>query len=257
MLVPSVAEAMLRVVCRSATTASEPLAQSAENHSTNGQADETSGRTRSRNRACRRRPKPAGCARPPTARPSAPPTAPAIGAHAGAATRTRATQFLHQLPSDSIDPESSRLAIDVDIKSGTIAALADAGIAVQTDVARDHNWAVGDSINVTFPTGDQTLRLAATYSRNTLVGDYLVDLSTFDRGYVGSNDFALQVRVPNSSDVRSAQTEIKQIVDERYPGLNVQDREEYVAAMKAQVKQFTSLITALLVLAIAIALLVC
>lgn len=65
------------------------------------------------------------------------------------------------------------------------------------------------------------------------------------------------MRVPNSSDVRSAQTEIKQIVDERYPGLNVQDREEYVAAMKAQVKQFTSLITALLVLAIAIALLVC
>lgn len=166
-----------------------------------------------------------------------------------------ATKALLGLPRDSINPGSSTLAIDIGVTAGNIADLADAGIAVQNDVARDHGWVVGNSLEVTFPTGDETLRLAATYSRNTLVGDYIVDLPTFDRGYPGSNDGVLLVQLADSSQLSSVQTHIKQIVDERYPGLNVQDRDEYVAATKAQVQQFTSLITALLVLAIVIALL--
>jgi putative ABC transport system permease protein len=166
-----------------------------------------------------------------------------------------ATKDLLGLPRDSMNPGSSTLAIDIGVTAGNIADLADSGIAVQIDVARDHDWVVGDSLEVTFPTGDETLRVAATYSRNTLVGDYIVDLPTFDRGYPGSNDGVLLVQIADSSQLPSVQNLIKQVVDERYPGLNVQDRDEYVAATKAQVQQFTSLITALLVLAIVIALL--
>ncbi|MFL6071091.1 MAG: ABC transporter permease [Actinomycetes bacterium] len=167
----------------------------------------------------------------------------------------RASKQLVGLPGASIDPSSSELAVDIGINSGDITQLAGNGIAVQNDVASDHHWAVGDVIQVTLPTGDQVLRLVATYTKNTLVGDYVVDLTTFDRGYSGAGDFLLLIQLRDPGQLRSVQADIQQIVDRDYPGLKVQDRNEYVADAKARVAQFTSLITALLVLAIVIALL--
>lgn len=166
-----------------------------------------------------------------------------------------ATKTLLALPTEALDVSSPDLALDVGLDQGDITQLPNAGIAVQTDVARDHDWAIGDSITVTMPTGDQELRLVATYDQNTLVGDYVVDLTTFDRAYANSNDNLVLIGLTDDSMLDTVKADIKQITEANYPGLRVEDRDEYVASTKAQVAQFTNLITALLVLAVFIALL--
>lgn len=166
-----------------------------------------------------------------------------------------ATKQLVGLPAASIDTASPDLAIDLDVRSGSVTGLVDGGIAVQTDIAREHHWEVGDSVTITTPTGDQVLRLAATYERNTLVGDFVVDLSTFDRGYVHSSDFVVLLLLRDPARLLEVQQQVKQLISTGYPGLKVQDRDQYVADTKKQVAQLTNLITALLVLAIVIALL--
>jgi putative ABC transport system permease protein len=58
------------------------------------------------------------------------------------------------------------------------------------------------------------------------------------------------------ADLATVQHEIATLIDARYPGgIEVQNREEYIADVKDQVAQFTNLVTALLVLAVGIALL--
>jgi putative ABC transport system permease protein len=165
-----------------------------------------------------------------------------------------ATKNLVGLPAAALDPASPELAIDVGVTSGDITRLADHGIAVHKDIASAHHWSVGDPITVTLPTGDQRLKLAAIYTKNTLVGDYVVDESTFNQAYPHTNDFLVMLRLSDVSGLRAVQTAVKQLIATSYPGLKVQDRAEYVADNKARVAQFTNLITALLVLAIVIAL---
>ena len=166
-----------------------------------------------------------------------------------------ATKSLLALPTEALDASSVNLALDVGLDRGDITQLPNAGIAVQTDVARDHDWAIGDVITATMPTGDQDLRLVATYEENTLVGDYVIDLSTFDRAYSNSNDLIVLVGLTDDSTLEAVKADIKELTETDFPGLRVEDREEYVASTKAQVAQFTNLITALLVLAVFIALL--
>jgi putative ABC transport system permease protein len=167
-----------------------------------------------------------------------------------------ATKQLVGLPAAALDPRSGTQALDVEVTSGDISRLSDSGIAVQSDVADDHQWTLGDVLTITVPSGTQQLRLVATYEQNALVGDYVVDQSTFERGYEVSTDYLVLVLLRQGADLATAQHEITALVDERYPGgLEVQDREQYIADAKEQVAQLTNLVTALLVLAVGIALL--
>jgi putative ABC transport system permease protein len=167
-----------------------------------------------------------------------------------------ATKNLVAMPAAALDPTSPEQAIDIDIRSGDVTQLANGGIAVQRQVARDHGWQLGDTIVVTTPAGNASLPLVATYEKNTLVGDYVVDLSTFDANYVHTSDFLVLVRLTDPDrQLAAVQTKIQSLVDTGYPGLKVEDRAQYVASTKARVAQFTNLITALLALAVAIALL--
>ena len=166
-----------------------------------------------------------------------------------------ATKTILALPAEALDASSADLALEVGVDRGDISRLGRAGIAVQTDVADEHHWVIGDLITVTMPTGDQDLRLVATYTENTLVGDYVIDLSTFDRAYANSNDAIVLIGLTDDSAIEAVKADIKHLTEADYPGVRVEDRDEYVASTKEQVAQFTNLITALLVLAVFIALL--
>jgi len=62
------------------------------------------------------------------------------------------------------------------------------------------------------------------------------------------------VNVVHDDELEAVKSSIATLLDSNYPGLKVEDRAEYVATTKAQVRQFTNLVSALLVLAIVIAL---
>jgi len=166
-----------------------------------------------------------------------------------------ATKQVVGLPEAALDTTSPGYAIDTGLVAGSFHDLAANGIAVSKDVAASHRWSIGDSIAVTFPTGTRNLRLVATYAHNMLVGDYVVDESSFTAGYPVSNDFLVLVNLRDDRQLHSVQSDIDRLIHQSYPGIKVQDRSEYVAATKARVDQFLNLVTALLVLAVGIALL--
>jgi putative ABC transport system permease protein len=166
-----------------------------------------------------------------------------------------ATKNLVALPSAALDRNAPEFAIDAGLRQGSFLDLPNGGIAVHRDIANSHHWQLGDVIDATLPTGTEPLRLVAVYDQNTLVGDYVIDQTTFNRAYVHTNDYLVLVTLSDKAALRSVQADIKQLLEAGYPGLKVQDRAEYIASTKARVAQFLNLVTALLVLAVGIALL--
>ncbi len=145
--------------------------------------------------------------------------------------------------------------MDIDVREGDITQLSGDGLAVQRDVADDRGWSIGDRVVATFPAGDRDLEVVALYEDDTLIGDYVVGIDTFSANFAEVNDSLVLINLDAGVDQKAAQEAIQQRLDAGYPGVEVKDRDEYVGDVKAQVNQFLGLITALLALAVLIALL--
>jgi putative ABC transport system permease protein len=109
-------------------------------------------------------------------------------------------------------------------------------------------------VSVTFPSGPKELKVVALYDENSLTGDYIVSLATFEQSFADNADFLVLLRLAPGADLRAVQAQVKAVIDATYPSILVQDRDQYVGSVKDQVNQFLSLITALLALAVIIAL---
>jgi putative ABC transport system permease protein len=167
-----------------------------------------------------------------------------------------ATKEIVGLDPDAIDPANPLVALDIDVRNGAVASLEGDAIAVQRDVAADRGWSVGDEVVVTFPAGDRELTVGALFEENALTADYIVGMATFEAGFAERNDIVVLVSLADGADLRAVQADIQAVIDSGYsPQIDVQDRDQYIGDVKQQVNQFLGLITALLALAVVIALL--
>jgi putative ABC transport system permease protein len=92
----------------------------------------------------------------------------------------------------------------------------------------------------------------AIYDDAQLVGDYVISMSVFDSNYTAQADFLVLVSVAAGTDIKQLQETLRGVTSS-YPGVKVQNKDEYIGDVRKQINQFLSLITALLSLAIIIA----
>ncbi len=163
------------------------------------------------------------------------------------------TETVAAMDASALDPASATLMIDLDILAGSIAAIDDGGVAVSQRVAADHDWKVGDSVAAVFATGSHPLRIVAIYD-TTAFGDYVISLATHAAVFVDSTDAVAFVQVTDAAKLDSVQTRITDSLAITAPTAKVQNRDEYAGALRAQVNQLLSLVTALVLLAVVIAL---
>jgi putative ABC transport system permease protein len=166
-----------------------------------------------------------------------------------------ATKQIVALAPEALNTDDPNAMLDIDVRQGDVTELAGDGIAVRTKVARDRRWSLGDTVSVTFPSGSHDLTVVALYEENALTGDYIVGLDTYNANFADETDFMVFLKLAPGADLRTVQASVRTVVDANYPSIKVQDRDEYIGDVKQQVNQFLSLITALLALAVVIALL--
>ncbi len=154
----------------------------------------------------------------------------------------------------SLDPASPTVMLDLDVVAGSILAVDGGGLAVSKRVADDHRWEVGDTVAADFASGPQSLQIGAIYT-TTAFGDYVISLATHASLFADSTDAVAFVRTADTTQVAAVQALITERLATTAPAANVQDREEYAGALRAQVNQLLTLVTALVLLAVVIALL--
>jgi putative ABC transport system permease protein len=162
---------------------------------------------------------------------------------------------------DVLSTELAALAdhMDLDLVDGTISGPATPGtdgtILIHIDPATERNLSIGDPITVAFGgSREVTLTVAATFENSLLLGNWVVDHSTFDRYLPQSQDaFASVVYAPDANP-EAARLAIQALTDE-YPQVNVEDQREYRESTEAQLDRVLAIITVFLGLSLLIAVL--
>jgi putative ABC transport system permease protein len=123
-------------------------------------------------------------------------------------------------------------------------------------VAEERGIGPGDRLTVTFPeTGAHEVEVAGIFERDALVGSaYLLSLADFEESVTSRLDTAVLLTHPEGTDAAAAQEAIEEAVAD-YPNAVVQNPAELTEDAQAQVDQMLGLVTALLLLAVVVAVL--
>jgi len=154
-----------------------------------------------------------------------------------------------------VEPDKLTSLLHLDVISGRAPTGSESGLLVSEKQARDHAWKVGSTVALQFArTGVQRISVAGIYAKNDLAGAYLLTLSDFERNYTTINDNLVVIKAaPGVSPARS-RAAVERVLN-RYPNLDVRDAAELKAQAASQINQLLGIVTALLAMAILIALL--
>jgi putative ABC transport system permease protein len=147
-------------------------------------------------------------------------------------------------------------AIDIKLRqSAALDAFASGGLLVFKDIAKDHGWVVGDTVDITFEkTGVRTLTIQGIYNEDKAVGaSYLLSLRSFAEDYTDQADSLVAVRKASNVSATDTRATIERMV-KAFPTVEVQDQAEFKDSQIAQFDTILNLLYVMLLLAVVIAL---
>jgi putative ABC transport system permease protein len=155
-----------------------------------------------------------------------------------------------------IDTAGLDRVIDLGMESGSMAALRDGTVLIDSGKAADLGVSVGDPVTVTFPeTGDKVMRVAGTFSEGILINaTYVMTMADYAPNVTTKLDAAILVNHAAGISAADAKAAVKAAVTD-YPNVSVKDADELTAEVRHSVDQMLGLVTALLLLAVIVAIL--
>lgn len=169
----------------------------------------------------------------------------------GAARIGTSTTFLA-----AADPTTVGQLYDFGVTQGSVSALSAANsVAVSSRKADSKHLKVGDLLPARFvQTGEVPLRVAFIYKNNTLAGDYIISLATFQKNFAAQFQLDTQIfaKLKPGISVAKGRDAIEPLVAP-YANAELKDNAQYKADQKKQVNQVLVLVYVLLFLAVIIA----
>jgi putative ABC transport system permease protein len=156
----------------------------------------------------------------------------------------------------AVDPAATAHVLDLDLRAGSLAALRPGSILLSTKQAAKVDARVGDAVTVLFPeTGRRTFTVAGIFARDSLVGaGYLLSTADLQANVTSRLDSAVLVAYAAGAAPAAAKDRVVQAL-RGFPDVVVKDQGEFVAEQRARVDQLLGIVTAMLLLAIVIAVL--
>jgi putative ABC transport system permease protein len=140
---------------------------------------------------------------------------------------------------------------DLDVRGGSLTALAPGAVLVHEGVAKANDWEVGEEVVIEYGrTGPQPSRIAGIFKRNQLVfASYVIPMETYRDGFGTQQDSFVYVKFRRSVDSVDGRAAVQQAV-QLFPTVQVHDREEFSSTLDDQVQRALGVIWALLALAV-------
>ncbi|HEX4493762.1 MAG TPA: FtsX-like permease family protein [Acidimicrobiia bacterium] len=142
---------------------------------------------------------------------------------------------------------------DLQVKDGSLASMGDHGLAVDKKVAKDKGWKLGSKVPVQFTlTGHTTFTIQAIYSQPAF-GSYVISLPAYQQNFADQSDVSVFVKAKPGVSAASVRPALEKVMD-KFPQGKLENRQEFKNDQKKQITQLLTLIYALLLMAIIIAL---
>jgi putative ABC transport system permease protein len=152
----------------------------------------------------------------------------------------------------AIDAVTGPQVLNIDVVSGSTAALARGQVLVDSKVARDDHLAVGDVLSMGFAeTGVKSITIGGTYKPNQLLDSYVISTALLSQNVTTRQDEAILVRTTSAG--ANQQAVLKSVLA-AYPQLKVETGAQFKADQKKQINSFLAIVYVLLALSIIIAL---
>jgi putative ABC transport system permease protein len=142
------------------------------------------------------------------------------------------------------------------VTEGSFPSIASVGtVAVDTELAAEAGYAVGDVVNGAFAAvGEDELRIGALYEPDELLTGFVVSTATYDALFPGPLDSAVLIVGTPETDAGALRTAVERVAAS-YPAATIQDQAQYRDNVANQIDQMLALVTALLGMALFIAVL--
>jgi putative ABC transport system permease protein len=154
------------------------------------------------------------------------------------------------------DPRTLEHVVDLDVQSGSVAALGRGGVLVHRDVAAKQGWRTHDVVDFTFVrAGKQRVEIVGTFAEKRLLGtDYIIGLRDHQAWFGQRLDRLALVTVADGVTERAAKATFAAMLAD-HPELEARTADEAHQEQERQLDRVLALITAMLGLALVIALL--
>ncbi len=155
----------------------------------------------------------------------------------------------------AVDPSTYGELVSLGEGGEQLAGLGTNEVLIQEDTAADLGVGPGDELAMEFASsGVQQIEVAGTYESGDVTGDIIISLDTWPLHFNQKLDDAVFLKLAEGADPDSVRADIQEIVA-GYPNIELQDQTEFKEAQSGQIDQLLGLITALLALALFIAVL--
>jgi putative ABC transport system permease protein len=154
------------------------------------------------------------------------------------------------------DPDGLERVLDLGVTEGSLRAFENGTILLGTDQAEALDVTVGDQVPVTFPeTGQASLRVAAVFEDDLMIGwPYVVTMADFESRVTSRVDTAVMLTLTADASRAGAEGRLADLLGD-FPNVEVSDPAERTEAARDSVDQLLGLVTALLLLAVVVAVL--
>jgi putative ABC transport system permease protein len=154
----------------------------------------------------------------------------------------------------SVDPATLDAVFLADVQTGSVAGLADGGVLLQVDTAADLGVTVGDTITMEFPlTGVEQVEVDGTFLAEGLSA-YLIGNEFFAERFSNKLNYQVFVNLADGVDPEVGRAAVEATLAD-YPNVELSNQAEFIESQKSQIDILLTVINALLLLAIIIALL--
>jgi putative ABC transport system permease protein len=161
-----------------------------------------------------------------------------------------ASQFI-----TTVEPQDLGEVLEPRMADGSdMASLTDEGVIVDVTVAEDHDLQLGDRITITVPGGERAELAVQGFSDDlTLLGYFTITRAAYAAIVPELLDFQVYATFDDGVDAEAVLAEVETAIA-AVPNLEVLDRDAFVGDLASQITSFVTVIYALLVLSIIIAL---
>lgn len=158
----------------------------------------------------------------------------------------------------AVDPLAFEQLVDIDLQEGgSFQAMADGGVMVHKDPAKDLHLAIGDPVEMTFQNGTTvTLPVAGIYDDASVAGNWLISLDTLANVSPTSTtrDFFVAAKLADGVTPEQGDAAVRAAMAQ-FPQAKVQTNAEFRKSQEGQIDQLLIVITVLLGFSIVIAVL--
>ena len=155
----------------------------------------------------------------------------------------------------AVDTGTVERVMELDVQAGSVADLDGNSVMIHRSVAEGDGLEIGDTLDMEFAsTGVVPMRIAAVFEERRLLDQYVISLDAYQANFAQQLDWMVLLKFTPGTSAEEARQDLRAL-EQEFPNVQFQNQAEAREAQEAQINAVLGLVSALLSLAILIALL--